>query len=86
MSLNGSSYGRIWYNRDITERKHSEAALRETEEKYRTLIELAGDAIIVVDAQTEIILDANRMAEKMLGYAHSEIVGLHQTEIQPQKN
>jgi PAS domain S-box-containing protein len=85
LSSNGSYYGRIWYNRDITERKHSEAALRETEEKYRTLIELAGDAIIVVDAQTEIILDANRMAEKMLGYAHSEIVGLHQTEIQPQK-
>ncbi|MGC1393668.1 MAG: PAS domain S-box protein [Coleofasciculaceae cyanobacterium] len=85
LSPNGSYYGRIWYNRDITERKRSEAVLRETEEKYRTLIELAGDAIIVVDAQTEIILDANRMAEKMLGYARSEIVGLHQTEVQPQE-
>ena len=85
LAPSGGYYGRIWYNRDITERKLKDAALRETEEKYRKLIELAGDAIIVVDAQTEIILDANQMAEKMLGRSRCEIIGLHQTEIQPQE-
>ncbi len=85
LAPSGGYYGRIWYNRDITERKLKDAALRETEEKYRKLIELAGDAIIVVDAYTEIILDANQMAEKILGRSRDEIIGLHQTEIQPQE-
>ena len=83
LSPSGGYYGRIWYNRDITERKRAEATLRQTEEKYRRLIESAADAIIVVDADTGIILDANQMAEKILGRSRAEIIGLHQTEIQP---
>ena len=79
----GSYYGRIWYSRDITERKQAEADLRQTKEKYRKLIESAGDAIIAVDAETGTILEANQMAEKILGRSRNEIISLHQTEIHP---
>jgi len=84
-SPSGDYYGRIWYHRDITQRKLAEAALRLTEEKYRKLVESAGDAIITMDAETGIILDTNQMAEKILGRPRTEIIGLNQTEIQLQE-
>jgi diguanylate cyclase (GGDEF)-like protein/PAS domain S-box-containing protein len=36
---NGRRRGRIWYFRDITEQKRAEAAVRQAEEKYRTIFE-----------------------------------------------
>ncbi|NET03858.1 MAG: PAS domain S-box protein [Symploca sp. SIO2B6] len=84
LSRSGDYYGRIWYNRDITGRKLSEAVLRQTEEKYRKLVESAGDAIIAVDAQMGKILEANQMAEKILGRTRSKIIGKHHQEIYPQ--
>ena len=54
----------------------AEAALRESEERYRCLVEQAADAIFVV-GPGEQILDANRQACETLGYARDELVGLN---------
>jgi PAS domain S-box-containing protein len=53
----GEYYGRIWYFRDITEKKRAEEALRESAEKYRTLIESANEAIFII--QDGIIVYSN---------------------------
>ncbi|MBD3306369.1 PAS domain S-box protein, partial [candidate division KSB3 bacterium] len=68
---------------DITARKQAEEALRESEKKYRTLFEAAKDAILVADAETGMLLDANPMAEELLGREQAEIIGLHQTALHP---
>ena len=83
LSPTGTYYGRIWHARDITARKRSEAALRQAKEKYRKLVESAGDAIVAVNAETGKILEANHMAEKILGRSRQDIVGLQQTAIFP---
>jgi len=68
---------------DITERKRTEWALQESEEKYRTLFENANDAIIIADRKTDIILDANRQAQQLIGRPREEIIGMHQSELYP---
>lgn len=56
---------------DISERKQAEAALRESEEKYRDFIENATFGIFRADAKGD-LLDVNPALVSMLGYASKE--------------
>lgn len=69
---------------EIADRKQVENALRESEEKYKKLIEVANDAIFIADTETGIIIDANKQAEKLLGLDVKEIIGMHQTKLHPE--
>ena len=53
--------------RDIRERKKAEAALRESEEKYRTLFERSMDAVCIVSADGT-LLEANKAYLELFGY------------------
>ncbi len=61
---------------DITERKLAEDALRESEEKYRTLVELAQEGIWVIDKEGRTSFVNPNMA-KMLGYSPEEMEDIH---------
>jgi len=67
---------------DIEKRKQTEAALRESEERFRTLVEQAADAVFVHDANGR-LRDVNRVACERLGYSREELLELTVSEIDP---
>ncbi|HXD11761.1 MAG TPA: PAS domain S-box protein [Anaerolineales bacterium] len=66
---------------DVTERKHVEQALRESEEKYRTLFETANSAIMVFDRTTLKIMDVNQHACQLYRYTRDEFLQLYVRDI-----
>ncbi|MDD5037550.1 MAG: PAS domain S-box protein, partial [Methylococcaceae bacterium] len=61
--------------RDITERKRAEDLLHESELRYRRLFEAAKDGVLILDAETGKIIDANPFILGLLSYSLSECSG-----------
>jgi diguanylate cyclase (GGDEF)-like protein/PAS domain S-box-containing protein len=66
---------------DLAEREHNEDALKVSETRYRRLFESAQDGILILDARTGKIDDANPFMEDLLGYPQAELVGKSLWEI-----
>jgi PAS domain S-box-containing protein len=58
---------------DFTERKWAEDALRESEERYRAVVEQSAEAIWLFEPETKRVLEANVAFQKMLGYDAEEL-------------
>jgi len=80
--VNGITIGAIESLQDITERKQTEEKLRNSEEKYRNLVEMAPDATITVDLEG-IITSCNTAALKMIELPKDEYIGRHLSEVGP---
>ncbi len=59
---------------DITERREMEEELRHSEERYRTIFETSGSAMIIIDEDMT-ISQVNNETEKITGYSRDEIIG-----------
>ena len=68
---------------NITERKRSEEALRESESKYRRLYDSMMEAFVNTDMSGR-ILETNRAFQALLGYSEEELKQLYYTDLTPQ--
>ena len=73
----GALVGFAKVTRDLTQRRHHEEALRQSEEKFRLLVEGVSDyAIFMLDVNGK-VASWNVGAQRIKGYAAEEIIGQH---------
>jgi PAS domain S-box-containing protein len=83
IELGGSQYG-LTLARDITERKRHEAALRESEQRYREVFENVSDSLYLIEVTPErrfLTLKVNPTFERNYGLAASQLVGRYVEEL-----
>jgi two-component system sensor kinase FixL len=69
--------------RDITERKSAERALRESAGRMRALIETAVDGAILIDGRGMVLM-LNPACEKLFGYSAGEVIGKNVKMLMPE--
>ena len=74
--IDGKPVGRVWSFRDITEHKHAEEALRQSEGLFKTLVEYSPISIAVFSGQNQNIGSVSHSFTELFGYEQADLTSL----------
>ncbi len=77
--VTGMHFGKVVLVRDVTERRRAESALAQSEERYRTLVDLMHQGLVMLSPDGHIDF-ANDTLGEMLGRPVSAVIGLPASE------
>lgn len=72
--------------RDITERRHWENALRESEERYQKAFRASPDGIAISRLRDGVFVDVNEGFEELTGFSRDELIGRSTLDLKHWKN
>ena len=78
----GELLGTVGFARDISDRKHAEAALRDSETRYRLAFQTSPDSININRLADGRYLDVNDGFERLTGWTRAEVIGKTPLEIE----
>jgi len=82
--VDGKPIGFVGISRDVSERKQMELALKQSEEKYRKLVENSKDSIVVIDLNGNVQF-ANKVTEELTGFTSEDGIRMNVRKITPLK-
>ena len=74
--LSGIALRNVEQRQTIEALQRTEAELRESEERYRTLLHHSSEAIVLVDPDSRKVIESNSHFQQMLGYSADELTGM----------
>ena len=77
----GEFLGHVGINADITDRKHAEDALRESEQSYQRQFADNSAVMLLVDPTNGRVVDANSAALRFYGYSREQLLAMRITDI-----
>jgi PAS domain S-box-containing protein len=81
----GEHKGAICVQINLTDLQRAEAALHESSERYRALVEHAPEAIMVIDVDLDRFVDANARALELFGYTREQLLSMGPLDFCPEK-
>ena len=60
-------------NQVIEQYRQTQAALQESEERYRALVQKSSEAIVLIDPTTRRVIESNRHFQELIGYSQAEL-------------
>ena len=75
VKIPGRSTIQFCFDVDLSDRKKAEDTIRKNEERFRTIINSMQFGIVIIDAQTHTILEANPKALEMIGGTSESVFG-----------